>query len=100
AECLDRPVHGVANACSGHVSWHDLAHDLTQLLGTRADLRETDGVPQDLDHRWHYDSTRLARPLRPRPGEGRRTVLSEMITAMTPENRWTAPRHAGQSGRP
>ncbi|MFD6225899.1 condensation domain-containing protein [Streptomyces sp. NPDC060232] len=84
ADCLDRPVHGVANACSGHVSWHDLAHDLTDLLGTRADLRETDAVPQDLDHRWHYDSTRLARPLRPRPGEDRRTVLAEMVTATTP----------------
>ncbi|MEU4345913.1 condensation domain-containing protein [Streptomyces sp. NPDC023838] len=78
-ECLDRPLHGVANACSGHVSWHDLAHDLTELLGTRAEIREIDEVPQDLDHRWHYDSRRLARPLRARPGEERRTVLAEMI---------------------
>ncbi|KJK52720.1 condensation domain-containing protein [Streptomyces sp. NRRL F-4428] len=84
AHCLDRPVHGVANACSGHVSWHDLARDLTGLLGTGADLRETDAVAQDLDHRWHYDSARLARPLHARPGEDRRTVLAEMITAATP----------------
>ncbi|MBB5932226.1 condensation domain-containing protein [Streptomyces echinatus] len=83
AECLDRPVHGVANACSGHVSWHDLAHDLTELLGTRADFRETDEVPRDLDHRWVYDSARLARPLRAHPGEDRRTVLREMIDGMT-----------------
>jgi hypothetical protein len=83
AECLDRPVHGVANACSGHVSWRELAHDLTELLGTRADLCETDEVPQDLDHRWHYDSARLARPLRALPGEERRTVLAEMISGMT-----------------
>ncbi|WP_030774391.1 condensation domain-containing protein [Streptomyces sp. NRRL F-2664] len=82
AECLDRPVHGVANACSGHVSWHDLALDLTELLGARADLRETGTVPRDLDHRWHYDSARLARALRPLPGEDRRTVLAEMITTM------------------
>lgn len=85
AECLDRPVHGVANACGGHVSWTDLAHDLTDLLGTRADVRATDGAPGDLDHRWHYDSARLARPLRARPGEDRRTVLAEMIGGMTPE---------------
>ncbi|MFE5811068.1 condensation domain-containing protein [Streptomyces sp. NPDC056491] len=83
AECLDRPVHGVANACSGHVSWHDLAQDLTELLGTRADFRTTGAVPQDLDHRWHYDSARLARPVRARAGEDRRTVLAEMIGATT-----------------
>ncbi|MFF4426413.1 condensation domain-containing protein [Streptomyces sp. NPDC001549] len=86
AECLDRPVHGVANACSGHVSWHDLAQDLTDLLGTRADLRTTEAVPRDLDHRWHYDSARLARPLRARPGEDRRTVLAEMTGAVPPGN--------------
>ncbi|GGP54371.1 condensation domain-containing protein [Streptomyces melanogenes] len=82
-ECLDRPVHGVANAVSGHVSWHALAHDLTELLGTRGEVRETDAVPRDLDHRWHYDSRRLARPLRANPGEDRRTVLAEMIDGMT-----------------
>ncbi|MFE2140428.1 condensation domain-containing protein [Streptomyces sp. NPDC059456] len=82
AECLDRPVHGVANVCSGHVSWHDLARDLTELLDARADFHETGAVPQDLDHRWHYDSTRLAHPLRPRPGEDRRTVLADMIGPM------------------
>ncbi|MEV8070365.1 condensation domain-containing protein [Streptomyces sp. NPDC085995] len=83
AECLDRPVHGVANACSGHVSWRDLADDLTRLLGTRAEFRETDEVPRDFDHRWHYAGARLAGPLRPRPGEERRTVLAEMIAGMT-----------------
>ncbi len=85
-ECVDRPVHGVANACSGHVSWRDLAHDLMELLGTHGDFRDTDDVPRDLDHRWHYDSARLARPLRARPGEDRRTVLAEMIDGMTPDN--------------
>ncbi|MFE9845080.1 condensation domain-containing protein [Streptomyces goshikiensis] len=84
AECLDQPVHGVANACSGHVSWHDLARDLTELLGTRADLQESEAVPQDLDHRWHYDSPRLAGALRARPGEDRRTVLADMIDRMPP----------------
>ncbi|MEU6312200.1 condensation domain-containing protein [Streptomyces sp. NPDC047014] len=78
AECLDRPVHGVANACSGHVSWQDLAQDLTELLGTRAELRTAETVSRDLDHRWHYDSRRLARPLRARAGEDRRSVLAEM----------------------
>ncbi|MER7732686.1 condensation domain-containing protein [Streptomyces erythrochromogenes] len=81
-ECLDRPVHGVANAVSGHVSWRDLAQDLSELLGTRPDFRESATVPRDLDHRWHYDGARLARPLRPRPGEDRRTVLAEMIAPM------------------
>ncbi|WP_369382439.1 condensation domain-containing protein [Streptomyces sp. cg36] len=85
-ECLERPVHGVANAVSGHVSWHDLARDLTELLGTRAEIRETDGVPQDLDHRWHYDSHRLARTLRARPGEDRRSVLAEMIGGTREDN--------------
>ncbi|MDI9886433.1 condensation domain-containing protein [Streptomyces sp. HNM0645] len=79
ADCLDRPVHGVANACSGHVSWRDLAGDLTELLGTRGEFRETDTTPRDLDHHWRYDSARLAAPLRARPGEERRTVLAEMI---------------------
>ncbi|GGS16236.1 hypothetical protein Snoj_30370 [Streptomyces nojiriensis] len=85
-ECLDRPVHGVANACSGHVSWRDLAQDLTELLGTRSAFHESATVPRDLDHRWHYDSARLARPLRARPGEDRRTVLAEMIGAMPPDH--------------
>ncbi|MFF3430473.1 condensation domain-containing protein [Streptomyces sp. NPDC002602] len=84
AESLDRPVGGVANASSGHVSWRDLALDLTELLDTRADLRETDDVPPDLDHRWHYDAARLARPLQARPGEDRRAVLAEMIGGMAP----------------
>ncbi|MFK8907816.1 condensation domain-containing protein [Streptomyces sp. YS-3] len=85
-ECLDRPVHGVANAVSGHVSWHDLAQDLTDLLGTHAEIRESDAVPRDLDHRWHYESDRLARPLRPLPGEDRRSVLAEMIGGMTSDS--------------
>ncbi|MFB7265073.1 condensation domain-containing protein [Streptomyces nojiriensis] len=85
-ECLDRPVHGVANACSGHVSWRDLAQDLTELLGTRSAFHESATVPRDLDHRWHYDSARLARPLRARPGEDRRTVLAEMIGATPPDH--------------
>ncbi|MFF6995411.1 condensation domain-containing protein [Streptomyces sp. NPDC008313] len=80
--CVDRPVHGVANACGGHVSWHDLALDLTELLGVRGDFHETDEVSRDLDHRWHYDSATLAGPLRARPGEDRRTVLAEMIDGM------------------
>ncbi|MEU2496459.1 condensation domain-containing protein [Streptomyces sp. NPDC007883] len=83
ADCLDRPVHGVANACSGHVSWLDLARDLTELLGTRAEFREVDTTPRDLDHHWHYDSARLAAPLRARPGEDRRTVLAAMIDGMS-----------------
>ncbi|MEU2158379.1 condensation domain-containing protein [Streptomyces sp. NPDC019396] len=77
--CLDAPVHGVANAVSGHVSWRDLATDLTRLLGSSSPITETGEVHQDLDHCWHYDSHRLARPLRAQPGEDRRAVLAEMI---------------------
>ncbi|MFD7609416.1 condensation domain-containing protein [Streptomyces sp. NPDC059828] len=77
--CLDAPVHGVANAVSGHVSWRDLATDLTGLLGSASAITEKGEVHQDLDHCWHYDSHRLARPLRAQPGEDRRTVLAEMI---------------------
>ncbi|MEU4131823.1 condensation domain-containing protein [Streptomyces wuyuanensis] len=83
ADCLDRPVHGVANACSGHVSWRDLAGDLTELLGTRGEFRETDAIPRDLDHHWHYDSARLAASLRARPGEERMRVLADMIGGMS-----------------
>ncbi|WP_432074938.1 condensation domain-containing protein [Streptomyces wuyuanensis] len=86
ADCLDRPVHGVANACSGHVSWRDLAGDLMELLGTRGEFHETDAVTRDLDHHWHYDSARLAAPLRARPGEERRTVLADMIGGMSEGN--------------
>ncbi|MER7486132.1 condensation domain-containing protein [Streptomyces sp. NPDC126497] len=85
--CLDAPVHGVANAVSGHVSWHDLTAQLAELLhpdsaGTgdsagRA-IRETDEVHPDLDHHWQYRSDRLAPSLRERPGEDWRTVLAEM----------------------
>lgn len=81
--CLDLPVHGVANACSGHVSWRELAHDLTELLGSDSEIHETDEVHRDLDHHWHYDSSRLAAPLRALPGEERRTVLAAMIDGMS-----------------
>ncbi|WP_338674380.1 condensation domain-containing protein [Streptomyces sp. SCSIO 30461] len=81
--CLDAPVHGVANAVSGHVSWHELATDLTGLLGSASVVTETVEVHQDLDHRWHYDSRRLARPLRAEPGEDRRAVLAAMIDGGT-----------------
>ncbi|MEU9124889.1 condensation domain-containing protein [Streptomyces sp. NPDC048506] len=78
--CLDTPVHGVANAVSGHVGWQDLAVDLAQLLGTDGGFEETDEVNPDLDHHWHYQADRLARPLGARPGEDRRSVLAAMLT--------------------
>ncbi|MFB6436339.1 condensation domain-containing protein [Streptomyces sp. NPDC056411] len=77
--CLDAPVHGVANAVSGHVSWRDLAADLARLLGSDSPIGETDEVHPDLDHHWHYQADRLARPLRPLPGEDRRSVLTAMV---------------------
>ncbi|MFF8830888.1 condensation domain-containing protein [Streptomyces sp. NPDC015131] len=88
--CLDAPVHGVANAVSGHVSWHDLAVRLTDLLHpgdgvgdgagrAGAAIGETDEVHPDLDHHWHYRADRLAPALRERPGEDWRTVLGEMV---------------------
>ncbi|MGW1373937.1 condensation domain-containing protein [Streptomyces sp. NPDC002446] len=76
--CLDSPVHGVANAVTGHVTWRDLATDLTELLGSGSEIRETDELHPDLDHRWHYHSDRLAPSLRPRQGEDRRSVLAAM----------------------
>ncbi|MFG3114547.1 condensation domain-containing protein [Streptomyces sp. NPDC048197] len=78
--CLDAPVHGVANAISGHVTWYDLGTELSQLLGVTADFKESDDIHPDLDHHWHYHSDRLARPLRPLPGEDLRSVLAAMIT--------------------
>ncbi|MEV0375129.1 condensation domain-containing protein [Streptomyces sp. NPDC050636] len=78
--CLDAPVHGVANAVGGHVAWRDLATDLTQLLGGDSEFGETDEVHPDLDHHWHYQADRLARPLGARPGEDRRSVLAAMLT--------------------
>ncbi|MFF8900204.1 condensation domain-containing protein [Streptomyces lydicus] len=82
--CLEEPVHGVANAVSGHVAWQDLATDLTELLGSDSEIRESDEVHPDLDHHWHYRADRLTRPLRPGPGEDRRAVLTAM-TGTSPE---------------
>jgi len=76
---LDSPVHGVANAVSGHLSWHDLATGLTELLGSDSEIRETDEVHPDLDHRWHYRADRLAPALRALPGEDWRAVLASMV---------------------
>ncbi|GLW15215.1 hypothetical protein Stsp01_19580 [Streptomyces sp. NBRC 13847] len=76
--CLDAPVHGVANAVSGHVSWRDLATELTALLGSDSEIRDTDEVHPDLDHRWHYRSGRLAPSLAEQPGEDWRSVLAAM----------------------
>ncbi|GFE19971.1 condensation domain-containing protein [Streptomyces nigrescens] len=76
--CLDSPVHGVANAVSGHVTWHDLAATLTELLGSDSEILETDEVHPDLDHRWHYHSDRLSPSLRLQPGEDWRSVLAAM----------------------
>ncbi|MFF4603130.1 condensation domain-containing protein [Streptomyces sp. NPDC001339] len=78
--CLDAPVHGVANAVSGHVAWPELAADLARLLGSDSAFGETDEVHPDLDHHWHYRADRLAQPLRARPGEDRHSVLTAMLT--------------------
>ncbi|MFE3324311.1 condensation domain-containing protein [Streptomyces sp. NPDC059176] len=77
--CLDTPLHGVANAVSGHVAWQDLTADLAALLGSTSEIRLVDEFHPDLDHRWHYDAVRLAPALRERRGEDRRSVLAEMI---------------------
>ncbi|MFG2827164.1 condensation domain-containing protein [Streptomyces sp. NPDC048434] len=76
---LDSPVHGVANAVSGHLSWRDLATGLTELLGSGSEIRETDEVHPDLNHRWHYHADRLAPSLRARPDEDWRSVLAAMV---------------------
>ncbi|MET3984708.1 condensation domain-containing protein [Streptomyces sp. PvR034] len=77
--CLDAPVHGVANAVSGHVAWSDLTAELIALLGSDSAVTFTDEVHRDLDHRWHYRADRLAPALRPEPGEELRAVLASMI---------------------
>lgn len=77
--CLDAPVHGVANAVSGHVSWRDLATELTALLGSDSEIRDADEVHPDLDHRWHYRAGRLAPSLAEQPGEDWRSVLAAMV---------------------
>lgn len=76
--CLNAPVHGVANAVSGHVTWRDLAATLTGLLGSDSEILEADEVHPDLDHRWHYHADRLSPSLRLQPGEDWRSVLAEM----------------------
>ncbi|MGW7416122.1 NAD-dependent epimerase/dehydratase family protein, partial [Streptomyces sp. NPDC054863] len=83
--CLDTPVHGVANAVSGHVGWPELTDELRRLLGSDSTVRSGAEVHPDLDHHWHYRAERLASALRPRPGEGEdfRTVLAEMVTPVT-----------------
>ncbi|MFE9535057.1 condensation domain-containing protein [Streptomyces sp. NPDC006691] len=80
--CLDAPVHGVANAVSGHVAWSDLTAELVTLLGSDSAVTFDDEVHRDLDHRWHYRADRLARALRPAPGEDLHSVLAEMIEPM------------------
>ncbi|TXD00136.1 condensation domain-containing protein [Streptomyces sp. ISID311] len=77
--CLDAPVHGVANAVSGHLAWRDLATELTALLGSDSEIRDTDEVHPDLDHRWHYHAARLAPSLVTQPGEDWRAVLAAMV---------------------
>lgn len=77
--CLDTPVHGTANAVSGHVGWADLAAELGRLLGTDSEISLVDRVHPDLDHRWHYRSDRLATSLAERPGEDWQSVLATMI---------------------
>ncbi|MCX5206393.1 condensation domain-containing protein [Streptomyces sp. NBC_00237] len=77
--CLDAPVHGVANAVSGHVGWPELTDALRDLLGSSSPVRQAAEVHPDLDHRWHYAADRLADALRPEPGEDFRTVLAEMV---------------------
>ncbi|MFD3440347.1 condensation domain-containing protein [Streptomyces sp. NPDC058685] len=77
--CLDTPVHGTANAVSGHVAWADLAAELGRLLGTDSEISLVDRVHPDLDHRWHYRSDRLATSLAERPGEDWQSVLAAMI---------------------
>ncbi|MDF9811409.1 NAD-dependent epimerase/dehydratase family protein [Streptomyces sp. SPB162] len=77
-DCLENPVHGVANAVSGHVAWPELADELTRLLGSDSEIALVDRVHPDLDHRWHYASGRLATALDERPGEDWRSVLAAM----------------------
>ncbi|OEJ43143.1 non-ribosomal peptide synthetase/polyketide synthase [Streptomyces agglomeratus] len=89
--CLDTPVHGVANAVGGHVSWYDLTTGLIELLhgdapGAGGDvvraILETDDVHPDLDHHRRYRADRLGPSLREQPGESWRTVLGEMVGAL------------------
>ncbi|MFG3280835.1 condensation domain-containing protein [Streptomyces sp. NPDC048111] len=82
ASCVEAPVHGVANAVSGHVSWSDLTAELVALLGSDSAVSFGDEVHRDLDHRWHYRADRLASALRPAPGEDLHTVLAAMIEPM------------------
>ncbi|WP_433544121.1 condensation domain-containing protein (plasmid) [Streptomyces sp. CA-294286] len=77
--CLDAPVHGVANAVSGHVGWPELTEELRTLLGSDSPVRYDARVHPDLDHHWHYRADRLAPALRPEPGEDLRTVLADMV---------------------
>jgi hypothetical protein len=83
--CLDAPVHGVANAVSGHVGWPELAGELRILLGSDSPVRYEAQVHPDLDHHWHYRADRLAAALRPGAGEDFRTVLAEMASPRAPE---------------
>ncbi|WP_411130061.1 condensation domain-containing protein [Streptomyces sp. x-19] len=76
--CLDDPVHGVANALSGHVAWPELAAELVALLDGKNRILFEEEVHPDLDHHWHYRADRLADALRPRPGEDLHTVLAQM----------------------
>ncbi|WP_406397913.1 condensation domain-containing protein [Streptomyces sp. NBC_00879] len=77
--CLDTPVHGVANALSGHVAWQDLAAELRTLLGGDSEIQLAERAHPDLDHPWHYRADRLANALSEQPGEDWQSVLAAMV---------------------
>lgn len=85
--CVDHPLGGRGNAVSGHVSWRDLAAELSLLLGTPG---ASGSIRSQLDpalpvhlHRRRYRAGQLSALLAPRPDEGWRSTLATMTKMAT-----------------
>ncbi|MGW5120635.1 condensation domain-containing protein [Streptomyces noursei] len=80
--CSEHPANGVVNTVGGHVNWADFAAELTRLLGSGSQIRQTAhaaSAPRNLLHRRRYRTTTLTADLAERPGEDWRSVIAAML---------------------
>ncbi|WP_267245619.1 condensation domain-containing protein [Streptomyces sp. PR69] len=78
--CAENPAHGVVNAIGGHVSWAEVAAELTRLLGGGSRVvPAADPASSPFRQRWRYRAEALAEELVERPGEDWRSVLAAML---------------------
>lgn len=83
AECLDRPLGGVANVISGHFGWHDLIAEVIQLTGSKSTI-EHKPVDQLSNMKffaqtWRFSSERLQDHLGYEPAYRWQDTLAEIV---------------------